>query len=375
MYPFQDGLFAPLNRWYVLAWSDEIGRTPIERWLMDAPVALYRTEGGDAVCVDGRCPHHLYPLGNSTVVGDNIRCGYHGLEFAPSGECVASPFLQTIPAACRIKSYAVAERWKWLWVWPGDPSLADESLIPDHASIGLQGEGRVAIQGLRLEVDARYQLLNDNLLDLQHLEVLHPKHIGGAGIGRAREETDHGPDWVSSRRVLRDMVIPPVMANWFGPGLADREIEMTFRAPGIHTGSDAFSGALSGNRPGVHLGRINVYHAVTPARRNTCHYFSAIGRDFALDDAALDEGMFHALGPVLEEDRQASELIEKALAAGDRPPQEMLFATDKTVVQGRRVLERMMLDEQAGAPGSVPGSATVGQKRVTVVRHPAQVAT
>lgn len=365
MYPFKEGLFAPLNRWYVVAWSSEIGRSPIERWVMDAPVALYRTENGDAVAVDGRCPHHLYPLGKSTTVGDNIRCGYHGLEFAPSGECVSSPFLQTIPPTCRIKSYAVAERWQWIWIWPGDPALANESLIPDHKAMGLLNDNYVSVKGLRMEVDARYQLLNDNLLDLQHLEVLHSKHIGGNGIGGAHEETDHGPDWVSSRRVLRDMLIPPVMAAWFGEGLADREIQMTFRAPGIHTGSDSFSGALSGDRPGVHLGRINVYHAVTPSRRNTCQYFSAIGRDFALDDAELSDKMFHALSPVLEEDRFASEQIEKTLAAADRPPQELLFASDRTLVQGRRVLERMMLDEQRQAEQAAVTPS--GQRPISIV--------
>lgn len=345
MFPFKDDLFAPLNRWYVAAWSHEISRTPIERWIMDAPVALYRKENGDAVAVDGRCPHHLFPLAKGTLVGDQIRCGYHGLQFAPNGECVVSPFLPRIPPSCRIKAYAIAERWQWLWIWPGDPALADESLIPDHAAIGLLDDRYVVSPGDRIDVSGRYQLLNDNLLDLQHVEVLHSKHIGNEGMGRVTEESDSDADWISTRRVLHGMTIPPVMVNWFGAGLADREIQMTFHAPGLHTGCDIFTGAAESDRPGVHLGRINVYHAVTPAKTHACHYFTAIGRDFALEDAAVTVGMLKKLAIVIDEDRVASELIEVNLAAADRPPQEMLFASDKTVVKGRRLLERMMSAE------------------------------
>ena len=49
MYPLAEGLFAPRNQWYIAAWSHEVTRQPMERWILNLPVAFYRTEGGEAV--------------------------------------------------------------------------------------------------------------------------------------------------------------------------------------------------------------------------------------------------------------------------------------------------------------------------------------
>ena len=48
-------MLAPLNQWYVAAWSNEVMREPMERWLLGEPVALYRKENGDPVALDGQC--------------------------------------------------------------------------------------------------------------------------------------------------------------------------------------------------------------------------------------------------------------------------------------------------------------------------------
>lgn len=358
MFPFAPGEFAPKKAWYVAAWSNEVGREPIERWIMDEPVALYRKENGDPVALDGRCPHHLFPLGKSPTKGDNIRCGYHGLEFAPDGKCVSAPFLPKVPAACRIKSYAIVERWNWLWIWPGDAETADESLIPDHFAAGLTDPALTAVTGFHMEVAGRYQLLNDNLLDLQHVEVLHANHIGGDGLGQEPVETTSGEDWVETNRVLRDITLPPVMAGWFGPGQADRVIGIRFHVPSIHVGHDIFTGAATSDRPGEHLGRINVYHAVTPARARSCHYFTAMGRDFKQDDPSFDDMMREKLIGVLQEDRFAAEEIERLLAGSGGEPAEMLFRSDKTLVTGRRLMQQMMSRErEPQAPVAVPVAA------------------
>ena len=91
MYPLKDGLFAPRNQWYIAAWSSEVGRQPIERWILDQPVAMYRREDGAPVALHGRCPHRSFPLGRSRVDGDNLQCGYHGISFRPDGSCASIP--------------------------------------------------------------------------------------------------------------------------------------------------------------------------------------------------------------------------------------------------------------------------------------------
>ena len=34
------------NTWYPCAWSNEVGRGLLERWICDEPVVFYRTEAG-----------------------------------------------------------------------------------------------------------------------------------------------------------------------------------------------------------------------------------------------------------------------------------------------------------------------------------------
>ena len=347
MFPLEEGCFAPKNRWYVAAWSDEVTRTPMERWLLDEPVALYRKEDGTPVALDGRCPHHLYPLGKSALSGDNVVCGYHGLQFRPDGGCAGAPFLDRVPSACRVKSYPLCERWQWIWIWPGDPALADESLIPDHAAIGLTDPSYHAARGLHLEIDARYQLINDNLLDLQHLEVLHAGMLGDDGIGRVTEHREIGEDWISSVRQLDNIDLPGVFQAFFGKRKVDRSLTMTWYVPGLHVGPDTFTLAQGEDGAGEELMKVIAFHAITPARRGSCHYFVTFARSFRLGDDALTAKMLASFGKVLEQDSFAAEEIEKQVRGMNRPHKEMLFKSDKTLAAGRKILETMIKKETA----------------------------
>ncbi|MFI5270153.1 MAG: Rieske 2Fe-2S domain-containing protein, partial [Chloroflexota bacterium] len=76
------------NAWYAAAWSAEIGHGLIQRWLLDEPVALYRTSAGAVTALGDRCPHRRFPLSQGQLVGDSLQCGYHGFTFDPSGACL-----------------------------------------------------------------------------------------------------------------------------------------------------------------------------------------------------------------------------------------------------------------------------------------------
>ncbi|WP_254913841.1 hypothetical protein [Sphingobium sp. Z007] len=57
--------------------------------------------------------------------------------------------------------------------------------------------------------------------------------------------------------------------------------------------------------------------------------------------------MFDYLRPVLEEDKFATEEIEKMLAVIGENPDELLIKTDRNAVEGRRMLQAMMDAERA----------------------------
>lgn len=73
------------NAWYVAAWEDEIGSSPIERTIIGERVVLYRRADGTVTALGGLCPHRRMPLAKGQVEGDLLSCGYHGLTFAPDG--------------------------------------------------------------------------------------------------------------------------------------------------------------------------------------------------------------------------------------------------------------------------------------------------
>ena len=212
MYPVRDGSFAVRNGWYVAAFAADLGEKPMARTILGQPVALYRKADGAAVAVGGRCPHRSYPLGKSDVAGDDIVCGYHGIAFGPDGRCRHIPSQDgPAPGAYRIPTYPLVEHGMWLWIWPGDPEQADPALLPDLEAIGHSAPGMYPTPLFSFEVNCRYQLLNDNLLDLTHLAFLHRSSIGTLENARAREEITQEPRILRSRRYIHNAEPTPAV--------------------------------------------------------------------------------------------------------------------------------------------------------------------
>ena len=83
----------PLNQWYVVAYSDEVTRTPMHRWVLDRPVVLYRDETGKAVALFDRCPHRGVMVCGSRYgnAGDKLTCPYHAWRFHYDGAIESVP--------------------------------------------------------------------------------------------------------------------------------------------------------------------------------------------------------------------------------------------------------------------------------------------
>ncbi|WP_116091873.1 aromatic ring-hydroxylating dioxygenase subunit alpha [Sphingomonas crusticola] len=353
MYPLAEGLFAAENCWYVAAWSNEITRAPMERWFLDRPVVLYRDAKGSPVALSGHCPHRHFPLARGIVEGDNIRCGYHGQTFAPDGTCVSVPGQKTVPAACHINRYPVAERWQWVWIWMGDPELADASLIPDHMLLGLGDPQSEMVCGIHHLVRCRYMALHDNLADLTHLSFLHQSSIGSDDIGSAEEVRHRGADWIGSHRTLKRQPCPPFFGDMLGyDGRVDRAFGLTLICPSLHVGYDRFDRTAAPGAPDTerHLATFRIYHAITPATRNTTHYFFASGRDFALGNADFSAALRQAGQAVLAEDIIAVEALEQMVAALPAEPQDYHVQTDTTALFARRIFEDFIRHDRAAAP-------------------------
>jgi vanillate O-demethylase monooxygenase subunit len=346
MYPFKEGCFAPRNGWYVAAFCNEVGESLLSRWILNEPIVMFRKADGTAVALQGRCPHRHFPLGESRRIGDTIQCGYHGMTFGADGKCTFIPSQTKVPGVYSVHAYPLVERGLWAWIWPGDPAKADESLLPTLAEIGFSSDPDFHSRPFYVQpVGGRYQLLNDNLLDLTHLGYLHSSSIGTNDDAATPEERDLNDRRLSSRRIMKDTPVTPLITKRFGiEGLVDRISGMDFYFPGFHAGIGDTRYANGHPRAGEVIASSRVWHAVTPATKTTTTYFFAMGSK----DRNGVESMVEALRPVIAEDVFATEQIEKIVSTLGEAPQELLLRSDQTAVMGRRRLQSMMDAEGQG---------------------------
>lgn len=347
MYPFGPGQSFVRNRWYIAAFSSELGRQPIERTLLGVPVVMYRTEAGLPVAMYGLCPHRYYPLALGTLDGDAIVCGYHGFTFAAEdGKCVRIPSQDT-GAGFRQPVYRIVERGPLCWIWMGDMDVCDPEVIPPHADFGVDAAGWRYSSEFLLPLKGRMQLLIDNLMDLTHLPFVHYHIPGGDGFKNAHIEAEEKGDGYALRRLIR--------SPWtgffdllYGPehkyeGLCDMESVTVFYGPElIRTSGPIITGVdcLDSVPPG--LGHLYFNHGMTPETEASTHYWSFITRNFRTEDDALDGMLTEMDMKVRQQDVVAIEAVEGRLEEGAARQRELLAKSDAPAIKVRQIIQRML---------------------------------
>ncbi len=200
------------NRWYVAAWAEEIDDRPLARTILGKPVVFYRAENGAPVALEDRCCHRALPLSMGQVVGDEIRCGYHGLKFDATGACVEVPGQSTIPPGARVAAYPVVERHRMVWIWMGDAEHADADDIPD---LFWQDDPAWVTTGEHIEVACDYRLLIDIQLDATHATYVHVSTLASSAIQETPPEVIRDGDVLHVQRWMLDVEAPPI---WVAAG-------------------------------------------------------------------------------------------------------------------------------------------------------------
>jgi len=341
----------PRNYWYVAAWDHEVRRQELSRrTICNEPIVFYRTEDGTPVALEDRCCHRHMPLSDGNLRGDNVECVYHGLTYDPNGTCIHIPSQTAIPPEARVRSYPVAEKYHWVWIWMGDPALADPAKIEDFHWMddpGWQAKGE------KLDLPGNYQLLTDNLLDLTHLQFVHPTTLGTDAIASNPITTEREGDLVRVTRWILDSPPPPFLqkAGGFAPDEnIDRWQIIEFTPPGFVRldvgGARAGTGATEGDRShGVSMRNLN---AITPETDTTTHYFWAQAHNFKLDDPTVTDLVYRQVHTAFLEDLFViGEQQNNLTAFGDDLPPAVDFNQDAGGIQARRVIDRILADEQA----------------------------
>jgi vanillate O-demethylase monooxygenase subunit len=357
------------NHWYVAAWSEEIGRTPLARILLNESIVLFRKEDGTPVALANRCPHRNLPLSSGRLVGDRIECGYHGLVFDAAGVCTHLPGAAEPPDWARVRRYPIAERNRWVFVWLGDPSLADPSLMPDYHG-RLVDPAWFAVTG-KTTVKAGYRLVLDNLLDLSHLTYVHGSTTGNRAVAEAaRIATEVAGDRVTVTRWMEN--IPPAKAFVEYSGQSDnidRWQISTFIPPAfidINNGSEPAGRGVAGPEVRTHQGRWGfvVYHAMTPETEATTHQFWCVAAEKRRLHPELRDRFAEDMRHVLAEDLAIYEAQQRCIdldpeAPGRDANPRGTIPADEGLLAMRRIIRRLYGEEQKR--GAKPTEAHRGQ--------------
>jgi phenylpropionate dioxygenase-like ring-hydroxylating dioxygenase large terminal subunit len=339
------------NAWYVAAWAHELADgAPLGRTFLDKPVVLFRKDDGSLAAIGNRCPHRFAPLHLGSQVGDALQCPYHGLRFDASGACVHNPHgTGAVPAALRVPRYPVVESDGLIWIWMGDEALADPSAVRRFDCLD---RTRWASGTAYLHGAANYELMVDNIMDLSHVEFLHPG-LGTDAISRAAITMEQGPGSVSCIRRMTNEVLPLPLQTVYRTG--DTPVNRTFsvhwQAPSNMLMTIDIEPADPDREPfgtGAH-----VLHLFTPETATTTHYFYAGCRSYDIDDHALTEGFMDTLkSAFMNEDKPIIEAQQQMMRQPDLMSLgPVLLPMDGAAMRARRLLAGLIEQERSAEHG------------------------
>jgi nitrite reductase/ring-hydroxylating ferredoxin subunit len=161
------------NGWFAVAFSNELVPGEVRRiHYFDEDLVLYRGREGAPKVLDAYCPHlgaHLAEGGR--VVGDTIRCPFHGWRFDGTGACVEIPYCHRIPPKARLRGWDVIEKNRMIFVWrhaEGKPPSWDFPAMPE-----LNHPDWSEPRSFELKVAVHMQDMHENNNDPVHFQFVH----------------------------------------------------------------------------------------------------------------------------------------------------------------------------------------------------------
>lgn len=340
------------NAWYIAAWTKEVTRVgAFTRTLLGQPVVMFRRRDGTPVAMHDRCPHRFAPLSCGKVNGDTIQCAYHGMTFSDTGRCVSNPTQpdDKIPRAARVETYPVVERHNMIWIWLGDPDRADPEDIPDYYQYD---HPDWASDGGHLLVNANYQLLTDNLLDLTHIAFVHADILGNPHVAKQSEtQTDVGDRSVVERRIIRDGPAVPAWRLAFDDydGNVDLWMDMYWEAGANMILDVGVTPTGKARDDGIAIFGLD---CLTPETATSTHYFFGAAHKYRSQEPAVTAFWMKALEYAFNQDKAIVEAVQSRMQ-GEWDILKMnpvVNKADHAAIQARRIVQRLIDEEGQHAP-------------------------
>ncbi|MDB5919933.1 MAG: vanillate demethylase [Massilia sp.] len=340
------------NAWYVATWGESL--VPGQLFpltILNEPVVFFRKEDGGVAAITDRCSHRFAPLSMGKLMpGNRVQCTYHGLEFGADGACVKNPHGNcAIPAAAHLKSYPVVEMYSLIWIWMGSGD-GDPAKIPDYSCLTNRPALHVTRPGY-LKVQAGYELVVDNLLDLSHTSYVHEGILGNADTVEAEITVAQQGDVVSVSRPSKNAETPGILKMMTPSGFerGDQWSTISWYAPSnliLEFGT---------SRPGEPKASGSGYfaiHLLTPETERTTHYNYTAARWNVLTDGDEENSRIRdRIGELrtfafADQDVPVIEAQQRLMDQARTPLTPTMLAIDAGPVRYRRILDRMLAEER-----------------------------
>jgi len=351
----------PRNCWYVACMPSELDNDrPLGRTVCNERMVFYRDAEGRVAALEDFCPHRGAPFSLGRVTEGQLVCGYHGLVMGSDGKALSMPGQRVGPFPS-IKAFPVAERYGFVWLWTGDATLADPAKIPP---LHWAESPDWAYGGGLYHINCDYRLMIDNLMDLTHETYVHADSIGQKEIDETKVTTKAEGDTVITGRLMENVTAPPfwqmaLRANHLDDKAPVDRWQICRFTPPSHVMIDV--GVAHAGKGGFHADASHkvssiVVDFLTPETETTMWYFWGMARNFNPKDKALTAAIREGQGKIFGQDLAVLEAQQKNLLLN--PQRKLLnLNIDAGGVQSRRVLDRVIAQERAGAERPAPQAA------------------
>ena len=247
-----------------------------------------------------------------------------------------------------LRAFPAIERHRGVWVWMDEPDQADPEVIPDLGY--LNDFPDTAFSTGYLRVNAGYELLVDNIMDLTHTEYLHASTLAGGFVDKIRPAVEKIGDCVEVTWFAPNLEPLPLVrklhpeieradiltrVRWSPPSI------MKLTAGTLPVGSTETDGFLNYNA-----------HVMTPESETSTHYFFAATRNYRTDDATLTDSIANARKTIFAtEDTPMIEHVQSRM--GNRNFWELRpihLGADAATVMVRRTMERLIRADASTIP-------------------------
>jgi 3-ketosteroid 9alpha-monooxygenase subunit A len=166
--------FAPYpNAWVAVALSHELKRGQVVKvQCLGRELVLFRGDDGAARLLDAFCPHLGAHLGvGGTVVGNELRCPFHGWRFDGQGACTHIDYAPKIPPTAKLRAWPTQEVNGFIMVWHDAEGRAPSYPLPTLPEFSSPEWTRP--RSYAYTIKTRWRELVENAVDRAHFFALH----------------------------------------------------------------------------------------------------------------------------------------------------------------------------------------------------------